>query len=651
MRRSHRSHVPWFLDATLVTLVCGGISHASPQQTIAPPHSPAVRTVKSWRCVDIGDFGLAGPDELAVANLVHALAPDIVITGGDNNYNTGAAATIDVNIGQYYHDLIAPYTGAFGRGAARNRFFPSLGNHDWLTLNAAPYKAYFTLPGNERYYDFVEGPVHYFAVDSDFHEPDGTSADSVQAAWLQSALAASTSPFDVVYFHHSAYSSGPHGSDDGMRWPFREWGADLVLSGHDHLYERIVRDGFPYIINGLGGAARYAFDPPIACSQVRYNADFGALTIDSTDERMTLRFMTASGYVADTITLVPGGVHYNETDVIAAGADWAYLDDGSDAGTAWRELGFNASSWATGPAPLGYGDGDEATVVSFGPDPNAKHITTYFRRRFKLADPAAYRAYRIELVRDDGAVVYLNGVEVQRTNMPDGTIDFTTTALSAVDSASEDAFYSVDVPAALFRAGTNALAVELHQRSSLSSDVSFDARVVGTPAGPALSPAGATWKYLDDGSNPGLAWKASGFDDSMWAAGPAQLGYGDGDEATVVSFGPDPNAKHITTYFRRSFSVPNAARIPGLLLRLLRDDGATVYLNGTEVFRMNLPAASTLPSSTAELELSGSDESTFVESLIDARLLVDGVNWIAVELHQFSAQSADLSFDLELLGL
>ncbi len=651
MHRSLQSNPAWFLAAALVMLAFEGSAHAHPQHTSAPPHVPATRTLKSWRCVGIGDYGLAGPDELAVANLVHALAPDIVITGGDNNYNTGAAATIDVNIGQYYHDFIAPYTGNFGRGAARNRFFPSLGNHDWLTLNAAPYKAYFTLPGNERYYDFVHGPVRYFAIDSDFHEPDGTSADSIQAAWLQSALAASTSPFNVVYFHHSAYSSGPHGSEDGMRWPFREWGADLVLSGHDHLYERIVRDGFPYIINGLGGAARYAFDPPIACSQVRYNADFGALTIDATNELMTLRFMTASGNVADTLTLVPGGVHYNETDLVAAGADWSYLDDGSDAGTAWRELGFNAFPWPTGPAPLGYGDGDEATVVSFGPNPDLKHITTYFRRRFTLEDPAAYRSYRIELVRDDGAVVYLNAVEVQRTNMPLGTIDFMTIASSAVDGASESAFYSVDVPASLFIAGTNVLAVELHQRSSLSSDVSFDARLVGTPAGPALSPAGATWKYLDDGSNPGLAWKSSGFDDSAWAAGPAQLGYGDGDEATVVSFGPDPNAKHITTYLRRSFSVSNAARIGGLLLRLLRDDGATVYLNGTEVFRMNLPAANLQPSSTAELDLSGSDETTFVESLIDPRLLVDGPNCIAVELRQVNGQSADLSFDLELLGL
>ncbi len=641
-----------FLKCAAVALAVAATSaSASPQATPGPQHAPATRVQKPTRVVAIGDYGIAGPDELAVSNLVHALAPEAVITLGDNNYDNGAASTIDANIGQYYHDYIAPYTGSYGPGATRNRFFPALGNHDWIAFGAAPYLAYFTLPGNERYYDFVEGSVHYFAIDSDSHEPDGTSASSVQAKWLQNALAGSTSPFNVVYFHHSPYSSGPHQSEEIMRWPFREWGADLVLTGHDHTYERIVRDGFPYVINGLGGQARYAFETITACSQVRYNSDFGALAIDATQERMTLRFMTASDHVADMLTLLPDGVGFGETELVAAGASWSYLANGLDMGSAWKEVGYDASAWPTGPAPMGYGDSDEATVVPYGPDPNDKYITTYFRRRFTLADPAAYRAYRVEVVRDDGAVVYLNGVEIQRTNMPLGPIDYLTLAPDTVNGVSESAFYSVDVPPSLFVAGTNLLAIEVHQRNATSSDMSFDARLVATPAGPALSPAGAIWKYLDDGSNPGSAWHAPGFDDSAWAAGPAQLGYGDGDEATVVSFGPDPNAKHITTYFRRSFSVANAARVQGLLLRLLRDDGAAVYLNGKEVFRMNVPANALAPSSTAELDLSGAEESRFVETLIDARLLVDGTNWIAVELHQHSAQSPDLSFDLELLRL
>src|SRR5439155_26286496 len=83
--------------------------------------------------------------------------------------------------------------------------------------------------------------------------------------------------------------------------------------------------------------------------------------------------------------------------------------------------------------------------------------------------------------------------------------------------------------------------------SNLAADFTY------VPSALTYIPTGATWKYLDNGSNQGAAWKATSFNDSTWKSGPAQLGYGDGDEATVVAFGPDPNNKYITTYFRRSF--------------------------------------------------------------------------------------------------
>jgi tartrate-resistant acid phosphatase type 5 len=183
----------------------------------------------------IGDFGMGNQAEADVAALVHGWNPDIVITVGDNNYPSGAADTIDANVGQFYHDYIFPYTGKYGPGAVVNRFFPTLGNHDWYTAGAQPYLDYFSLPGNERYYDFVWGPVHFFALDSDENEPDRVNQASIQAGWLQQALAASTSRWNVVYFHYPPYSSGMHGSTAWMRWPFAAWGADVVLAGHDHL--------------------------------------------------------------------------------------------------------------------------------------------------------------------------------------------------------------------------------------------------------------------------------------------------------------------------------------------------------------------------------------------------------------------------------
>src|SRR5829696_1491244 len=93
------------------------------------------------------------------------------------------------------------------------------------------------------------------------------------------------------------------------------------------------------------------------------------------------------------------------------------------------------------------------------------------------------------------------------------------------------------------------------------------------PAADVLIPTGATWKYLDNGSDQGTGWRAPAFSDSGWASGAAQLGYGDGDETTVVSYGPDSANKYITTYFRRSFTVPDASVYQSTSLRLLRDDG------------------------------------------------------------------------------
>ena len=91
----------------------------------------------------------------------------------------------------------------------------------------------------------------------------------------------------------------------------------------------------------------------------------------------------------------------------------------------------------------------------------------------------------------------------------------------------------------------------------LISGISFDAQ------SSALVPTGATWKYLDDGSNQGVGWRGPLFNDSAWPTGTAQLGYGDADEATVVSYGPNAAAKHITTYFRRTFPVSNPSRFAG----------------------------------------------------------------------------------------
>jgi tartrate-resistant acid phosphatase type 5 len=251
----------------------------------------------------IGDYGSGSAAEGEVAGLVTGWQPELIITTGDNNYPNGESQTIDDHIGQFYHEFIAPYQGRYGQGAQENRFFPSLGNHDWNTPGAQPYLEYFSLPGNERYYDFVWGPVHFFALNSDSREPDGVGRNSQQANWLQSRLSASTSPWQIIYFHHAPYSSGTHGPVDWMRWPFAEWGADLVFAGHDHTYERIHREGILYIVNGLGGSTIYEFLGLMEGSQVRYNGDFGAMLVEADEQVVTLKFINRHHEVIDTYRL------------------------------------------------------------------------------------------------------------------------------------------------------------------------------------------------------------------------------------------------------------------------------------------------------------------------------------------------------------
>jgi len=262
-------------------------------------------TATPVRFAVIGDYGMSNQPEADVAALIHSLAPDFIITVGDNNYPLGEAASIDANIGQDYHDFIAPYRGGYGQGADTNRFFPTLGNHDFHWADGyQPYLDYFSLPGNERYYDFTWGPwLHLFAINSDPNEPDGFNQSSNQAEWLQARLAASTSVWNIVYFHHAPYSSGMHGPTTWMQWDFAAWGADAIFSGHDHTYERLMIADTPYFITGLGGGPIYSFSEPYPGSVMRYNADYGALFVEATPTRITFQFITRAGVIVDTYAL------------------------------------------------------------------------------------------------------------------------------------------------------------------------------------------------------------------------------------------------------------------------------------------------------------------------------------------------------------
>jgi tartrate-resistant acid phosphatase type 5 len=261
----------------------------------------------------IGDYGDGSANEGSVSSLVYSWNPDFIITMGDNRYG---ATDFDGTVGQFYcGSLTDADSGAFcsGGNSLSNAFFPSLGNHDYTDgAGLNEYLDYFTLPGSgvatsgtsgsEHYYDFIRESVHFFVIDSQ-GALNSASDKIAQMNWLQAQLAASSARWKVVYFHHAPYSSALHGSTAAMQWPFGTWGADAVISGHDHTYERIHVAGTVYFVNGLGGRSIYKFKTPVSGSQVRYNDDYGAMRVDANDVAITFEFISLSGNIIDTYTI------------------------------------------------------------------------------------------------------------------------------------------------------------------------------------------------------------------------------------------------------------------------------------------------------------------------------------------------------------
>ena len=341
----------------------------------------------------------------------------------------------------------------------------------------------------------------------------------------------------------------------------------------------------------------------------------------------------------------------NTTVLVDTSSTWQFLDTGVAPNAAWKSNSFNASSWMSGVAPLGYGDGDEATVVSYGTDASFKFATTYFRHAFTLANTSSVHSLTLRLLRDDGAVIYLNGAEVFRSNMPTGALTAATLATAAVSGDEESTlFHSAAIDAALLRNGTNVIAAEVHQSASNSTDLSFELQLIANtePARVVLVPPRTVWRYLDAGTNLATNWTARTYSDSGWFEGRARLGYGLDGEFTPLQFGTNASAKPITCQFRHEFIVSNATLLGPLQLNIQRDDGAIVYLNGVEVLRTNLPSGAITATNLATATISGVDETNWITVTLPTHPLVTGLNVVAAEVHQSAANSSDLGFDLQL---
>jgi len=318
---------------------------------------------------------------------------------------------------------------------------------------------------------------------------------------------------------------------------------------------------------------------------------------------------------------------------------WRYWDRGGDLGTSWRGT-FDDASWSSGAGPLGFGETYLTTTVSAGP------ITTYFRRTFTVDDPAAVTAMAGEVMYDDGFVVYLNGVEIGRDSMPTGTV--TATTLSTGHEAG-NAYRTYDWTARkdLLVAGTNTIAVEVHQVSTSSSDLVFDLSLALETAAPPPPTGGddiargSAWWYWDNGGDLGTAWRRLGGAATGWASGDGPLGYGESYLRTTLDNGG------ITAYFRRELTIDDPAQVISIAGELMYDDGFVVYLNGTEIQRGAMPSG-TITASTLSTGHEANNAYLGYDWTARKDLLVAGVNVIAVEVHQVSASSSDLVFDASL---
>ncbi len=295
---------------------------------------------------------------------------------------------------------------------------------------------------------------YYFSAGIDFSFPAGATLPAggyVVVAEDPAALAAE---------HGYAGAFGPFANGTSLR----NSGETITLRdpGGNRIDEVDYKLGFPWPTVGdlVGSPLR---SPSIELVHPLLDNDLGGS-------------WRASGFPVNSATGGGGPV-----DFVASGDLWEYEDNDSDlTGTDWNTT--VGGGWASGPSQLGYNEDDEATLVGdgdgdYGTTPRA--ITTYFRRAVTITGLAGFTNMNLGILRDDGAVVYINGVEAFRDNMPGGVIGAETLASGSVGGGNEDQFFDHNVSPALFVEGVNIIAVEIHQSSAGSSDISFDLTLTG----------------------------------------------------------------------------------------------------------------------------------------------------------------------------
>ena len=263
-------------------LVALTVSGCSPVEKADP--TPDFTNVPKVIAV-VGDFGVGKKSQRSVADMVAKFSPSYVVTTGDNIYKKKPG--YQKWVGDYYPQTVVPATG----------------NHDYEEGIAA-FDDYFGKTAFTRTYVYKdEAGVDFFILDS----TAGLKSRAVrqeQQAWLIKEVATSTAEFKVVILHHPPFSSAKHGSTKRYQWDFASFGVDLVMSGHDHSYERIVRGGITYVVEGVGGAPLYDCKPKrVFGSQLCDDKHHGAVFLYVNQYQLRAVFRGTSGQTLDTFVI------------------------------------------------------------------------------------------------------------------------------------------------------------------------------------------------------------------------------------------------------------------------------------------------------------------------------------------------------------
>lgn len=558
---------------------------------------PVAGTPQPFRMWVVGDSGTGSTNQRRVRDAMLAYTagapPDVFLHVGDMAYSDGTDSEFTERFYGIYADIMA-----------HTVCWPALGNHEAHTANSmdqsGPYYEGYVLPaageaggvisGTEAYYSFDRSNVHFVVLDS---ADSDLTAPSPMLDWLEEDLAATDQEWIVAYYHHPPYTKGSHDSDrEGRHIDMREhatpllerYGVDLVLGGHSHSYER------SYLVEG-------AYDTPTTADGHIVDPGDGRVDGDGAyDMRGPGAVYVVAGHGGTGVS-GPLGHPLMAHDETVNGS--VVIDvEGSSMTLHNIQLDGTESDWAT----LVKGEGIVVVAPRAGGEVLAgSDLDILWSATGDTTEVA------IDLSLDDGETWL---PVVART---EDTGRFAWTAPLAVTRVARMRVSDADEPAVFGVSGRFAI-----------TDRTEDT----------LIPFGGVWEY-EDREAPPADWTTT---TGGWPSGPAQLGYGDGDEATVLH-DADPNIP--TVYFRQAIELPG--EVTAARLEVLYDDAIAVFVNGAQVFARNIGSLA-----HDEYASGSSDDDMREGADLDPAVFRPGTNVIAALVKQSSGGSSDVSFDLSL---